>query len=116
MFGAGEAGAAEDLGTVAVAEQGGAQRAVAVEQPLLPGGARGEVRALGHAAVHLRRHLVEQRLLVLEVPVQGRCLDVQLLGDGPEGEPVEAGLVEQPQGGLDDLLLVQLGGSLGNHA
>jgi hypothetical protein len=47
------------------------------------------------------RHVVEQVLLVREVPVQGWCLDVQLGGQASQRQPVQAGLDEQAQRGAD---------------
>ena len=58
---------------------------------------------------HHVRHVVEQLLLVREVPVQGWCLDVQLGCQAAQRQPVQAGLVEQAQRGADHLLTVEAG-------
>ncbi len=103
----GEPGATEDLGAVPVAEQRGAQGAAGGGDRLLPVPREGD-RPGVHPAEHLGGHLVQQRLLVGEVPVQRGRLDVQLGGDPAQGEALQPGLVEQAQGGVDHLGAVQL--------
>ena len=48
-------------------------------------------------------HGIDQRLLALEMPVQRRRTDPQRAGDLTQGEALQAGLVEYPEGRPDDL-------------
>jgi hypothetical protein len=64
----------------------------------------------------LRRHLVEQRLLVLEVPVEGGSLHVQFPGDRAQRQAVQAHLVQQAQRGVRDPAAVQGLASFRTHA
>lgn len=101
---------------------GGQPGAVAMGQQQCPVGARdlGEpvlppLSGSGRAdSPHPRlrhdvRHVIEQVLLVREVPVQGGRLDVQLGGQAPERQPVQASLVEQAQRDAHHLLTVEEG-------
>jgi hypothetical protein len=58
-------------------------------------------------AQDLAVHRVEQRALVLEMPVQRRLLHAEPLGQQPGAELVHADLVEQREGRLEDHFVVQ---------
>ena len=103
-------GAGDQPGAVAMGQQQRPVGARDLGEPVLPassGGGRadGEHPWLGQ---HVG-HVVEQVLLVREVPVQGWCLDVQLGGQAAQRQPVQAGLVEQAQRSAGHLITVEAG-------
>ncbi len=87
--------AGDQPGAVAIGEHGLAQPACAFQQPL------GPVLVGAEGAIGLRqqgpRHLVDELLLVLEVPVERRPLHAQGVGQPPGGQAVQARLVQQLQ-------------------
>lgn len=72
-------------------------------RPRRPGG-------VGDAVDHVLGHRGEQVLLGREVAVQRTGLDVHRLGEPAHGQCVEAGLVQQVEGGLDGAGPVESGG------
>jgi len=97
--GVGEAGSADHLRAVPMQEQDLAHTSSVGHGPLVPLHGRIETylaytRGKGRAG-----HLVEQVLLVLEVPVDGGRLDVERGCEPTEGEAIEAHFVEQFEGG-----------------
>jgi hypothetical protein len=87
---------ADDGGEGAMRAQEGLPRFVRQRQPAVVG-----------LAQDLAVHRVEQRALVLEMPVQRRLLHAEPLGQQPGAELVHADLVEQREGRLEDHFVVQ---------
>ncbi len=97
---AGRSIAGDQAGAVTIGQHRPAQPPGSLEQPLRPVLVRSE-RAIG-VGDHGSRHLVDELLLVLEVPVEGRSLHAQGVGQPPGGQAVQACLVQQLQRSAHD--------------
>ncbi|MCY1225446.1 hypothetical protein D9M72_376420 [compost metagenome] len=92
---------------VAPRQQRAPEAARVLAQERLPRFARQRQPAVVRAAQDLAVHRVEQRALVLEMPVQRGLLHAEPLGQQPRAELVHADLVEQRERGLEDHFTVQ---------
>jgi hypothetical protein len=92
---------------VAPRQQRAAKAARVLAQEPVPGLAGQRQLALVRAVQDLAVHRVQQRALVLEVPVQRGLLHAQPLGQQPGAELVHADLVEQRERRLEDRFAVQ---------
>ncbi len=92
---AGRTIAGDQPGAVAIGKHRAPEPAGALEQPFGPD------LVLANRAVGVGQqragHLVDQLLLVLEVPVEGRALHPEDVGQPPRGQAVQARLVQQLQ-------------------
>lgn len=103
QFGIAQPRTTEDAGTVAVAQVLGADR-VSVRGQIFAPARTGSRQHIQDPAQDRGAHLVEQLLLVTQMPVQGRCADVEPLRERADGDTLDALLVEQFQCGGHDLL------------
>lgn len=96
----------DDPSTVRIGKQGGSIGTHATRKPLLPGltGTRWAHACSPNEGVG---HCIQELLLVVEVPVEGRRLDSQLICETSGRQPVESNLFEKLQGGLDHRRSVQ---------
>ena len=97
--GIGQAGSADHPGAVTMKEQDLAQTFSIGHGPLVPLHGWVEADLADTGGKGCAGHLVEEVLLVLEVPVDGGRLDVEGGCEPPEGKAIEAHFIKQFEGG-----------------
>ena len=106
--------AAEHAGAVAVAQESLAKAMHVFRGHCRPRKVfRGQAVLANEIRKNCRGHFVEEFLLILEVPVERGGLHVEFGSDFPHGQAVQAGLIQDAEGGANDGFSVEIHGHAG---